>query len=233
MRHRAHARTAAGGRRRESPTRDPERSAQKRDRVIRPLRPDEAEALHRVSLPLAKKAAAFFRMSRSCSSVRTCRRRRRSSSRSSVVRPSRSWHLRSFPGPLGPKRSSVHESGGTPRCGQQGFVRHPQVNAAEQTIGLRRLVPTGIRKAQWRIHSACVLRAAPCRAIEEGPGPLVTDIGEVADLVDRAKTEPRSSRTSSAPRNTTRSVIGGSHWGNTRAPHQASAATTVRATGPG
>jgi hypothetical protein len=39
----------------------------------------------------------------------------------------------------------------------------------------------------WRIHSACVLRAAPYRAIEEGPGLLVTDIGEVADLVDRGE----------------------------------------------
>src|SRR5437660_2596744 len=40
-------------------------------------------------------------------------------------------------------------------------------------------------------------------------------------------------RTSSAARNTTRSVIGGNHWGNKRAPHQASAATTVRGKGPG
>ena len=45
---------------------------------------------HRVSLSLAKKAAAFFKMSRSSARIRFSRRSRRSSSRSSVVRPSAS-----------------------------------------------------------------------------------------------------------------------------------------------
>src|SRR2546428_721922 len=51
---------------------------------------DEPEHRYRLRLPLspAKKAAAFFRMSRSWSSTRFSRRRRRSSSRRSLVRPS-------------------------------------------------------------------------------------------------------------------------------------------------
>ncbi len=57
---------------------------------------DEPEHAHRVSLSLAKKAAALFKISRSCSSTRTCRRSSRSSSRSSLVRPSR------FPARSGP-----------------------------------------------------------------------------------------------------------------------------------
>jgi hypothetical protein len=62
-------------------------SAKKRDRMVGPLRRDEAKALHRVSLSFAKEAAAFFRISRSCRRVRTSRRSSRSSERSSLVRP--------------------------------------------------------------------------------------------------------------------------------------------------
>src|SRR5581483_4984989 len=68
---------------------DAEHPAEQRDRVVGLLRRDEPEAAHRVSLSRAKKAAAFFRISRSCSSIRTLRRSSRSSARSSVVRPSR------------------------------------------------------------------------------------------------------------------------------------------------
>ena len=62
--------------------------AHDRDRVLGLLRRDEPEDPHRVSLSLAKKAAAFFRISRSSARIRFSRRSRRNSSRSSVVRPS-------------------------------------------------------------------------------------------------------------------------------------------------
>src|SRR5439155_8066488 len=61
-----------------------ERLARDRDRTARLLRLDERE-LH--ALSFAKKAAAFFRMSRSNRSVRFSRRSCASSARSSVVRP--------------------------------------------------------------------------------------------------------------------------------------------------
>ena len=51
-------------------TRNAEHAAEKRDRMVGPLRRDEAKALHRVSLSFAKKAAAFSRISRSWRRVR-------------------------------------------------------------------------------------------------------------------------------------------------------------------
>src|SRR5207248_2213164 len=66
---------------------DAEDPAEQRDRVVGLLRRDEPEAAHRVSLSRAKKAAAFFKISRSCSSVRTLRRNSRSSTRSSLDNP--------------------------------------------------------------------------------------------------------------------------------------------------
>ena len=67
-----------------------EHPAHQRDRVVGLLRGDEPVGIgHRPSLSRAKKAAAFFRISRSWRRVRFSRRRRPSSSRSSVVRPSR------------------------------------------------------------------------------------------------------------------------------------------------
>src|SRR5262249_52990405 len=69
---------------------DAEHPAHERDRVVDLLRRDQTEALHRVSLSFAKKAAAFFKTSRSWRSTRTSRRNARNSSRSSLVRPARS-----------------------------------------------------------------------------------------------------------------------------------------------
>src|SRR5579862_657145 len=71
----------------EAGARDAEHPAQLRDRVVGLLRCDESKQAHRVSLSRAKKAAAFFKISRSCSSSFTWRRSRRSSSRSSLVNP--------------------------------------------------------------------------------------------------------------------------------------------------
>ena len=62
---------------------DVEHAAHRLDRVLGLLRRDEPEDHHRVSLSLAKKAAAFFRISRSSVRIRFSRRSRRSSSRSS------------------------------------------------------------------------------------------------------------------------------------------------------
>src|SRR5262245_28891548 len=63
--------------------RDTEQAAHGRHRIVRLLRLDECEHGYRVmSLSLAKKAAAFFRISRSWRSVRTSRRSWRNSSRS-------------------------------------------------------------------------------------------------------------------------------------------------------
>src|SRR6266536_3090562 len=73
----------------EARARDTEHAAHQRDRVVGLLRRDEPEAAHRVSLSRAKKTAAFFKISRSCSSVRTFRRSSRNSWRSSLVSPSR------------------------------------------------------------------------------------------------------------------------------------------------
>ena len=64
----------------------PQDSAHHPHRVVGPLRVNEIES-H--SLSFAKKAAAFFNISRSCSNVRTRRRSEPSSSRSAVVRASR------------------------------------------------------------------------------------------------------------------------------------------------
>src|SRR5829696_2964535 len=55
-------------------TRDAENAAHRLDRVLGLLRRDEPEDHRRVSLSLAKKAAAFLRISRSSVSVRTSRR---------------------------------------------------------------------------------------------------------------------------------------------------------------
>ena len=66
--------------------RNPKYPAQPRHRVIRPLRVDELECAHRVSL--AKKAAAFFKISRSSLRIRFSRRRRSRSLRSGLVTPS-------------------------------------------------------------------------------------------------------------------------------------------------
>src|SRR4051794_24740294 len=66
---------------------DLQHAAHDLDRVLRPLRRDEPEDPHRVALSLAKKAAAFFRISRSSVTVRNSRRNLRSSSRSSLVSP--------------------------------------------------------------------------------------------------------------------------------------------------
>src|SRR3954468_24823059 len=69
---------------------DTEHAAHELDRVLGLLRRDEPEDPHRVSLSLAKKAAAFFRMSRSSARIKFSRRNRRNSSRSSEVKPSAS-----------------------------------------------------------------------------------------------------------------------------------------------
>src|SRR5215207_10320291 len=69
--------------------RDLQHAAHRLDGVLGPLRGDEPEHRHRVPLSLAKKAAAFFKISRSSARIRFSRRSRRSSSRSSLLRPSR------------------------------------------------------------------------------------------------------------------------------------------------
>jgi hypothetical protein len=66
---------------------DLQHAAHDLDRVLGPRRGDEPEDRHRVPLSLTKKAAAFFRISRSSVTVRSSRRSRRSSSRSPDVRP--------------------------------------------------------------------------------------------------------------------------------------------------
>jgi hypothetical protein len=65
-----------------------EHAAHRLDGVLGPLRGDEPEHRHRVPPSLAKKTAAFFRISRSSISVRFSRRSRRSSSRASLLSPS-------------------------------------------------------------------------------------------------------------------------------------------------
>jgi hypothetical protein len=68
-----------------------------RNRKARPLRLDEPVCTHRVPSALAKKAAAFFKKSRSCFRTLTSRRSLLSSSRSSVVSPSRSpWSISAY-----------------------------------------------------------------------------------------------------------------------------------------
>src|SRR5262249_19642340 len=74
----------------EARPRDAKDPAEVGDRVIGPLRADEA--MHRRylrSVSVAKKAAAFLKISRSSRSFRFSRRSSRSSLRSSVVNPSR------------------------------------------------------------------------------------------------------------------------------------------------
>src|SRR5439155_11877172 len=58
----------------EARARNAEQPAHQRDRVVGLLRRDEPKQVHRVSLSFTKKAAAFFRISRSCSSSNTRRR---------------------------------------------------------------------------------------------------------------------------------------------------------------
>ena len=68
----------------EAAARHPQTAAQQAERVVRLLRRDESES-HRRSV--AKKAAAFFRISRSSRRIRFSLRRRAGSSRSAVVSP--------------------------------------------------------------------------------------------------------------------------------------------------
>src|SRR5215218_2189288 len=71
-------------------TRHAEYPAQSADRVAGLLRIDEPEDHRRVlSSCAARKAAAFFKISRSSARIRFSRRSRRNSSRSSLLRPSR------------------------------------------------------------------------------------------------------------------------------------------------
>src|SRR5213593_3408590 len=63
----------------ETRARHTEHSAHQRHGIVRPLRRDEPVGAHRSSLSRAKKATAFFRISRSCSSARTRRRSWRTS----------------------------------------------------------------------------------------------------------------------------------------------------------
>ncbi len=67
--------------------RDPQHAAHDLDRVLSPLSSDKPEDPHRVTLSLAKKAAAFLSVSRSSVTTRSSRRNRRSSSRSTLVNP--------------------------------------------------------------------------------------------------------------------------------------------------
>jgi hypothetical protein len=73
----------------EAGTADAEDAAERLDWMVGPLRSDEPKDAHRLPLSRAKKAAAFFKISRSSSSTLTCLRNRRSPSRSSLVKPSR------------------------------------------------------------------------------------------------------------------------------------------------
>ncbi len=66
---------------------DTEHAAQRLHGVLGLPRGDEPKDAHRLSPSFAKKAAAFFKISRSSRSTRTSRRSRRSSPRSSLVRP--------------------------------------------------------------------------------------------------------------------------------------------------
>src|SRR5215218_5353685 len=68
-------------------TADLQGAAHDRDRVLGLLRGDEPEHAHRLRSSDAKKAAAFFKFSRSSVTTRSSRRKRRSSSRSSELRP--------------------------------------------------------------------------------------------------------------------------------------------------
>jgi len=69
---------------------DPQHAAQVRNRVVGFLTLHKQKQLYRVLLvSWAKKAAAFFNISRSSRSIRISRCRRRNSSRSEVVSPSR------------------------------------------------------------------------------------------------------------------------------------------------
>src|SRR5206468_10361545 len=72
----------------EAAGRDAEDATEPSDRVVGLLRGDEPEPAHRV-VSLAKKAAAFFRISRPSRSTRTSLPSRASSSRSAVVNPFR------------------------------------------------------------------------------------------------------------------------------------------------
>src|SRR3982751_565890 len=74
--------------------RDAQHAAHQWDRKARSLRLDEPITAHRVPSSLAKKAAAFFKNSLSCLRPLFSRRSLRSSSRSSLVSPSRSpWSI--------------------------------------------------------------------------------------------------------------------------------------------
>jgi hypothetical protein len=66
---------------------DAEHTAKRLHGMLGLPRGDEPKDAHRLSPSLAKKAAAFFKISRSSRSTRTSRRSRRSSSRSSVLTP--------------------------------------------------------------------------------------------------------------------------------------------------
>src|SRR5207249_4361238 len=66
---------------------DSEHAAERLHGVLGLPRGDEPKDAHRLSPSFAKKAAAFFKISRSSRSTRTSRRSRRNSSRSSLVRP--------------------------------------------------------------------------------------------------------------------------------------------------
>src|SRR5689334_23390192 len=68
---------------------DAEHTAERLDGVAGLLRSDEPVDRYRLSLSRAKKAAAFFKMSRSSRNTLTSRPRRRSSSRPSPERPAR------------------------------------------------------------------------------------------------------------------------------------------------
>ena len=116
-------------------------AAQPGDRVVGRLRVDQRQRLaHRRSVSRAKKATAFFKMSRSSSTMRTRRRRRRSSSCSAVVSPSAS--LASTAACL---RYNRNVSPLTPSSAATSFHRSPRCNDS-RTASARNSGGYGLRK---------------------------------------------------------------------------------------
>jgi hypothetical protein len=162
---------------------DTQRAAEPDDRVAGLLAFDELVCGHRSELvSCAKKAAAFFRISRSSRKIRFSRRNRRSSSCSSVVRPSLRCpssssacftHSRNV-SPVKPSSRARHGRVACHSCAPAGSLPHETpadtaqhalpASSCEHLLGSSTPKPTGVHHTGSTSFPACTVSAIGWRS---------------------------------------------------------------------
>src|SRR5438876_5940328 len=159
-----------------------EHATQHNDRVLGLLHRDEPIAAHRV-VSLAKKAAAFRRISRSSSSTRFSRRKRASSSRSAVVNPSRcpasiaAWAT---------QRCTVFSA--RPSSRQTCAIDLPELRISVTVSLLNSLL--NFRLASLAIQADSIGASIPLRQLSAEPGQLQYNVRQRRASASRLESRP-------------------------------------------